>query len=162
MNVIEFHAPIKVRKAILADVDAILEDFQGICRASAGWRILADSKDLAREVLDTAIREQFLAVAETGGRLVGFIAAASVAHPLNSALRWTASAFSYAMPGAREFEITSALLGALQEYANAESDWLTISTSAASSFSDDVLEQRGFRLLEKFYVLERACASGVN
>lgn len=149
---------IRVRPARLDDVPWLLEQLKVFDQFASGGNTVFPTDPLRAEhfVAALIIRHPFhvamLGEAPHDFR-VGFIAGALAPHPYNPSIRQLVEMFWWVTPDYRGTRAGSLLLDAFVEEGRQRADRILMTLETQSPVRDHVLEKRGFRLIERSFLL---------
>lgn len=145
---------IRVRRAIVEDIPAILGDLEEFSEFYGTKLKLYPGHDLARAKVAMLIKQQIFYVATKGSTVIGFVCGLLAPHFLNDdiitlteLLWWVNPEHRGSRAGAMLF---NAFMGAGQRYAH----WITMTLEVNSPVKPATLLKRGFRLQESYYIHE--------
>jgi hypothetical protein len=146
---------IDTRRATPKDVDWLVTQLRAFSEFMGTRLPLFGSEELVRVNLATMIDSHVVLIAEReDGLLMGFIGGVYIPHVFNPEIRVLSETFWWVSPEHRNTRAGLLLLNAFVDFGKAHADWITVALEEKSPVSDRCLTKRGFRTLEKNYLLE--------
>ena len=149
---------VKIRKAVAADVDWLLEQLKDFEREAAyKLPIVPKSLDYARTFLLHMISSHVVLIAESNIARLGFIAGLQAPHPFNPDIFVLSEQFWWVAPPFRNTTTAGArLLAAFENTGRKIANMTVITLEHNSPVKAESLTRRGFRYVEQAFVLEVA------
>lgn len=142
-----------VRVAEERDIAWIVQETKDFARFYGSKRMVVD-EEYAMKGFAQLMEDHVILVAESGTQLAGFIVGVLIAHPFNPSIRVLSEMLWWV---ARPFRASRAGYLLLKEYmriGRERADWITMCSIVNSPINEVALERRGFRLMERNYLLE--------
>lgn len=144
-----------VRRAVPGDLDWLVSQLREFDRSLGNRRSLIEDEKEARQKLVEISDSHVLFVAHKEGERLGFIGGVLSRHPLNSKIRLLAELFWWVVPEHRGSSSAAyRLLDAFERIGRRVADWVVLSVEHDSALRDKHLTERGFRQIERAYLLE--------
>lgn len=145
----------KIRKATQEDIPFLLEQAKELASSLATDSLFFPDQLLAEFYIGSLVREHIAFVAEDDGKLIGMIAGEIKDHHFRPDIKMVSEWFWWVLPEYRGNsaggQLVKSLLG---EAKNQGCQIAQICTIPGSEVTDSVMEQHGFRLVEKTFVKE--------
>lgn len=147
---------VEVRRATLTDIPWLLIQIAAFEKFAGFKRKLMADKAHARRVLAGMISNHVVLIAHKGRERQGFIAGFDQPHPFNPDIRVLTEAFWWVDERSRGSRAGAMLLMEFEILGRAVADWIIFSLEHHSPVHETHFTKRGFRLVEKAYLLEVA------
>jgi len=148
---------IEIRAAVPADIDWLVAELRifSSFHQSKLSAFPADEEHARKTLLDMLTNHLFL-LAVQGEERVGFLAAYRFPHLFNPAIRVLSESFWWVAEKFRGNRAGLMLLEAFVEHGKQAADWLFVTLESNSPINPDALTRRGFRLHERYFLMETA------
>lgn len=148
----------RVRNAETGDLDWVVGQLKQFSRFFGSKYSLFEDEEFARQGLAKMMSGQLLTVAVTdAGDLAGFLGAAAGPHYLNPKIRVLAELFWWVHEDHRGSSAGARLLNEFVRWGRLHVEWIQVSLlEGLSPIKESSLLKRGFKLVERSYVLEVA------
>jgi hypothetical protein len=146
---------VEIRRGAPGDIDWLIGQLREFSSFMGTKRALFGDEEYVRRQVEGMLEHHviFLAVREDGERM-GFIGGVYVPHVFNPELTLLSETFWWVTPAHRGSRAGLMLLNAFTEFGKGAADWVTVALEEKSPVDDRCLRKRGYRLLEKNYLLE--------
>ncbi len=145
---------IEVRRATVEDEDWILRQLRDFDKFLGTKRSLIEDELAARKTILSLIANHIVLIAHEDSERHGFIAGARGPHPFAAYLNVLSELFWWIDPKHRGRGAALALLNEFEKVGRDGSDWIVFSLETHSPVRDAHLTGRGFRQIERAYLLE--------
>ena len=145
---------VEVRKATSEDIDWLIMQLRAFETFAGYRRSLLEDENEARVKLAEYIAHHVVLIAHDGSDRFGFIAGVIAPHPFNSRLRVLAEIFWWVMPEHRGTRAGAMLLREFEHLGRQIADWVLFSLEHNSPVREKHLTERGFRQVERAFLLE--------
>ena len=145
---------VEVRRATIEDVDWLLMQLRAFEKFAGYKRSLIEDEAFARAGIASLINEHVVFIAHKDGERHGFVAGAFAPHPFNPKVRVLSEMFWWIVPEHRDGRAAVLLLDKFEECGRGIADWVVFSLEHNSPVRDKHLTSRGFRQIERAYLLE--------
>lgn len=147
--------PLRVRQAVESDLDWVMGELK-VFSEHYGTRRPLFGSDLehTRTHLLSCFRNHPFFIAERGTERMGLIAGFLQAHPYNPEIRLLSESFWWIKPEYRRSRVTLLLFETFVAWGRANADWIAMFLEHSSPIKDSTFEKRGFRALERTFLLE--------
>lgn len=142
-----------VRRAEFNDVGWLIEQVRAFEKFAGYKRPLFLEADAHRQ-FGVLIEHQLVLIATNGAERLGFIAGVFTKHHFNANLTVLAELLWWVQPEHRGSRAVVMLLREFERIGREKADWVVFSLEHNSPFRDEHLTKRGFRMMEKSYLLE--------
>lgn len=144
----------KIRLATIKDIPWLLGELRKFSEFIGTSRHVFGEESHVEIILTGLINDHVTLLSEKDGTPSGFIIGILGPHPFNPSIRLLSEQAWWVTPEYRGSRAGLMLLDAFLEQGRKFADWVTISTEAHSSISENHLAKRGLKLQEKSYLLE--------
>jgi hypothetical protein len=145
---------ISIRGAEPEDLDFILAELKHFSKFYATRLPLFGDEAYAREFVASLINKHVMFLAVRDDVKLGFISGMLTAHVYNPLIRVLMEAFWWVKEEYRGTRAGHKLLEAFLAFGKANADWIMFTLEDKSPVNDKILLKRGFRQIEKNYLLE--------
>lgn len=145
---------VEVRKATIEDADWLVMQLREFERAVGYKRSLLEDEVAARAGLAGLIANHVALIAHEDSERHGFIIGAASPHPFSPKIRVLSELFWWVAPDHRGCGAAPALLNEFERIGRESADWVVFSLEHDSPVRDQHLTKRGFRQIERAYLLE--------
>lgn len=151
-------ASIKIRVADSDDVTWLLDELKKFSSTIQTVIPVYDHNDEKNNVLmmSNLVENHVVLIAESNKIRMGFIAGSVSKHPFNSKLSLLSEMFWWVTEKYRGSRAGSMLFNEFKRQGREvlKVKWIVLTTEADGPISDESLERRGFKLIEKTYIME--------
>lgn len=145
---------VAVRKATIEDSDWLIDQLRAFDISLGNKRLLIENETEARACLTGIIESHVILIAYVGVVRSGFIAGTLASHPFNARICVLSEAFWWVVPLYRGTPVAFHLLREFESIGRKVADWIIFSLEYDSQVRDQHLTKRGFRQIERAYLLE--------
>lgn len=145
---------IVVRHAENEDAEWILSELQKFSKFFGSKKELFHSPDHSIPVLKDWIKNHLVLIAEDGERKLGFISGLVHGHLYNPEIRVLTETFWWVPEEFRGTRAGAMLFSEFKSWGEKHVDWIMMTLEAASPVNEKSLEKRGFKLIEKQFLME--------
>lgn len=145
---------IEIRRAALSDIPWLIEQAQAFEAAVQFKHPLLDDVSFAERAFQTMVEHHVVLIAHEGERRMGFIAGYCAPHPFNPDINVLSETFWWVPLLHRGTSAGAKLLFAFEEVGRNTADWIILSLEHDSPIRADHMTKRGFRCVERAYLLE--------
>jgi len=143
-----------VRKATASDIPWLLEKLRDHDELMGYKRKLFADENFARNALIILLDRHVIFIAKEDGKNFGFIAGHLAGHPFNPAIRVLSEILWWTEPSFRGKRAASVLLSSFTKFGYEHVDSIICSHVYDKTGRASALEKRGYRELERAYLLE--------
>lgn len=136
------------------DVEWVLAQLREFAELFGTNTSLFGDTDHARNFVLEIIDKHVFLVAERDGKLIGFIAGIVAPHVFNPSIRMLTELWWWVDKAARGSRAGLMLLNAFVEWGRKNADWINFTLERRSPVNERVLEERGFRMQERNFLME--------
>lgn len=145
---------VEVRRAKHKDTPWLFEQIAAFEKFAAYKRPLLVEGPRSQKILDDLIDNHVVLIAHDGNLMLGFVAGHSCPHPFNPDIHVLSEIFWWVKDEYRGTSAGARLLAAFEAEGKKKSDWIIFSLEHNSPVRDRHLIKRGFRQVERAYLLE--------
>lgn len=145
---------IEVRRATAADVSWLIEQAEAFEAAAHYKYPLLQDYAFARRAFEAMVEHHVVLIAHEGERRMGFIAGYRAPHPFNPNIAVLSETFWWVPLAYRGSSAGAKLLFEFENVGRFEADWVVLSLEHDSPLRADHLAKRGFRQVERAFLLE--------
>lgn len=145
---------IKVRHAASEDVDWIVSELKKFSEFYGTQRELFLNEENSKPLVQMWVSEHLVLVAERESQLLGFIAGLVHPHLYNPEIQVLSELFWWVPEEYRNTRAGALLLNEYMMWGKKNTNWITMTLEHNSPVNEKSLFKRGFKLVEKSYLLE--------
>lgn len=147
---------ISVRTAMAMDAPQLLEELRKFdVFFPANRSLIPDDREEALAIVERLIAQGVFMLAVRGSRIIGFIAGTLTPHLFNPKIHVLCELLWWVTPDARGSRAGALLFNEFLEVGKREGvDWIVMTLEAGSPISDESLTKRGFKPMERSFLLE--------
>lgn len=138
---------IEIRSARIDDIDWIVKELEGFAKPGSKKQLF--NKERTEVLVKKTVCTPCFFVAEKNKVPAGFIAGI-----LHEEIKLLAEMFWWVSAPYRRTRISLLLLNKFLEYGKQNADWIIFGLEAASPIRDETLFKRGFKLMERHFLME--------
>lgn len=143
-----------VRFAKLNDVEWICGELKKFSEFFGSKIPLYDDREQAENVVSNMIKHHPFWIACQDDKPIGFISGYLTPHPYNSKLKQLSETFWWVRPESRGTAAGKMLLETFIAFGKDNADWVSFTLEEKSPVKDSCLTKRGFKLVERAYLME--------
>lgn len=145
---------IVIRAAEDSDADWILSELQKFSSFFGSKKQLFHSAEHSIPVLKDWIKNHLVLIADDGSKRLGFISGIVHNHLYNPGIRVLTETFWWVPEEYRGTRAGAMLFDSFKKWGQKHVDWIMMTLENASPVNEKSLEKRGFKLIEKQFLLE--------
>lgn len=146
---------INVRRAQASDTDWLTQELRHFAAFMDTKLPLFGDEAYVKKALSIMLESHLVLIAESEtGKPMGFIGGMIIPHVFNPEIRLLSETFWWVAAEYRGSRAGLLLLNEFVAYGKEIADWVTVALEEKSPVDDRCLTRRGFRILEKNYLLE--------
>lgn len=145
---------VTVRKAEFGDIPWLIEQAHAFEEFAGYRRALLRDPLHARDVFTRLITDHLILIATDGAHQMGVIAGWRSPHPFNPTIRVLAEVFWWVPETYRNTRAGVVLLREFERVGRLDTDWVIFSLEHNSPVREAHLTKRGFRMVERAFLLE--------
>lgn len=146
-----------LRDAAASDIDEILSQLKSFSDFYPSKKdLFGPDMDYNRNLINSFIDDHLfiLAIDDSDNSVAGFIAGVLRPHVYNPSIKVLAESFWWVQEGHRSSSVGSTLLNSFINIGKEQADWIIMTIESISNIKDSTLEKRGFKMIEKSFLME--------